>query len=68
MNIKKNINDLSIKYIMCDDFGSFVCYGSIEDLCTLFAYITYRLLKKGINIKYLITSMCNANDLYNNLK
>lgn len=57
-----------INFINCNDSGNFECYGSIENLCCLYAFITYKLLKNGIDIKYLITSMCNANDLYNDFK
>lgn len=57
-----------INYIICDDLGNFKCFGSINDLCALYAFITFKFLKLGIDIKYLISSMCNANDLYNDLK
>lgn len=66
-DFEKNILN-NIYYIYCDDKGNFDLYGYNNDLIALYAFITYKLLKEGIDIKYLINSMCNANDLFKTLK
>lgn len=62
---EKNNNKKDFCYISCSSYGDFSSYGNISDLCVLYAFIAYKLLKNGIEVKYLISSLCNANDLYN---
>lgn len=66
---KTKIFEKKINYIICDDIGYFDCNGSTEDLCVLYAFVTYKFLKNyNIDIKYLICSIINAYNLYKDIK